>query len=81
MPKFYFHLTDHTEQLLDPEGVECANASSVEETAMCAARDIIAGDAQQGEIDMTCRIDVEDTSHKVVHSLEFEDAVSIKHAA
>ena len=47
--------------------------------SLLAARDIIAADAKDGEIDMTYRIDVEDTSQRIVHS-EFEDAVSIKRA-
>lgn len=39
------------------------------------------GRRHPGDIDMTYRIDVEDTSDKVVHTLEFEDAVTIKRAA
>ena len=81
MAKFYFHLQDGTDQLLDPEGVECATPKVVAAKAMDAARDIIAADAKSGDIDMTCRIDVEDTSDKIVHSLEFEEAVRIKRAA
>ena len=81
MAKFFFHLRDHTDELLDPEGVDCPNANAVAIKAMDAARDIIAGDAKEFAIDMTYRIDVEDRSNRIVHSLEFEKAVSIKRAA
>jgi hypothetical protein len=81
MAKFFFHLRDHTDQVLDPEGIECPNAAVVEAKAMEAARDIIGNDAKAGAIDMRYRIDVEDTSDRIVHTLEFEDAVSIQRAA
>jgi hypothetical protein len=81
MSKFYFHLRDRSEELLDLEGIDCPNANAIAVNALIAARDLIAGEANEGAIDMTQRIDVEDTSHKIVHSLEFEDAVSIKRAA
>jgi len=81
MAKFYFHLRNHTNQLLDPEGVECANADAGATKALEAARDIIAGDARAGLIDMSYRIDVEDTSDRIIHSIEFEDAVSIARSA
>jgi hypothetical protein len=81
MAKFYFHLRDQSEELLDLEGIDCPNANAIVVNALTSARDLIAGEANEGAIDMTQRIDVEDTSHTIVHSLEFEDAVTIKHAA
>lgn len=81
MTRYFFHLRDHTDQLLDPEGFDCPDASAVADQALKSARDLIAGDAITGEIDMRYRIDVEDTSENIVHSLEFEDAVAIKRAA
>jgi hypothetical protein len=81
MAKFYFHLRDQTHELLDLEGVDCPDATAVARNAMSSARDLIAGEANEGAIDMTQRIDVENASHKIVHSLEFEKAVSIKRAA
>jgi len=81
MAKFYFHLRDHTDQLLDPEGVDCPTAKVIATKALDAARDCISNDAQDGTIDMRYRIDVEDASHRIVHTVEFEDAVAITRAA
>lgn len=81
MALFFFQLRDSVDQFLDPDGLECASALVVATTALEAARDIIGNDAKAGEIDMRCRIDVEDTSGEIVHSLAFEDAVTIKRAA
>ena len=81
MAKFYFHLRDHTDELLDPEGVDCSNADVLADTALEAARDIISHDAAAGAVDMRYRIDVEDTSHRIVHTVEFEDAVTFTRAA
>jgi hypothetical protein len=77
MAKFYFHLRDRTDQLLDPEGLDCPSASAVATKALAAARHIISHDAAAGAIDLRYRIDVEDSSDTIVHSMEFEDAVSI----
>jgi hypothetical protein len=55
MAKFYFHLRDHIDDVLDPEGGECASADEVATKALASARDIISHDANQGEIDMRYR--------------------------
>ena len=81
MARFYFHLRDHTDELLDPEGVECANVQAIATKALSAARDLIAGDVKDGAIDLRYRIDVEDAASEIVHSIEFEDAVIIARAA
>jgi hypothetical protein len=81
MTKFYFHLRDHTDELLDPEGVECVDAHAIATKALSAARDCIAGDAKDGSIDLRYRIDVENAANTIVHSIEFEEAVVIARAA
>lgn len=81
MAKFYFHLRDDVDQILDPEGIDCLNADAVATKALAAARDLIADDAKSGMIDMRYRIDVEDTSGRLVHSVEFEGAVAITRTA
>lgn len=81
MARFYFHLRDDVNEVLDSEGVECPNAEVIATKALAAARDLIAADAKSGAIDMRYRIDVEDTQGEPVHSVQFEDAVSILRAA
>jgi hypothetical protein len=64
MPRYFMHLRDGTDEILDPEGV-LLSADAVAPAALAAARDCIAGDVRHDESDA------------VVHSLHFIDAVSI----
>ncbi len=76
MAKFFFHLRDGTDTLLDPDGVELA-PSAVPAAALRAARDCIAHDAKAGRINLNQRITVEDEAGAAVHVIEFVDAVEI----
>jgi hypothetical protein len=75
--RYYFHLRDGTDRLLDPEGTELASLETVEQITLFEARSIISGDALEGRIKLDYHIDVEDASGTIVHSLEFEKAVTI----
>lgn len=76
MPRYFMHLMDDTEVMLDPDGIEMA-ADAVERAALTAARDCMAGDVRDGRLDLRFRIDVHDESGKLVHRLPFADAVEL----
>lgn len=76
MARYFLHLRDGADEILDPEGVELPE-SAIVGTVLASARDCIAGDAHRGEIDLRYRIDVHDESGKLVHSLPFAKAVTI----
>ena len=76
MARYFLHLMDSVDQILDPEGMEMA-ADAVPGAALLAARDCIAGDVKNGRIDLHYRIDVHDDAGKLVHSLPFADAVEV----
>lgn len=76
MPRFFMHLHDGVDRLLDEEGL-VLSTDEVAQAALDAARDCIAGDVRKGRIDMRSRIDVEDQGGAVVHTLRFGDAVTI----
>jgi hypothetical protein len=76
MPRYYFHLRDSVDVVLDPEGLEMP-AEAISGAALMQARDCMAGDVKSGKIDFHYRIDVHDESGAVVHTLAFEDAVEI----
>lgn len=78
MAKFFFHLVDSIDVLLDPEGCEM-HADQVAGSALSQARSIIAHDAIAGEIDFKYRIEVRDAADALVHGLTFSDAVKIVH--
>lgn len=80
MTRFYFHLRDHVDEVLDPEGVELT-ADAIAHQALVQARDCMAGDVRNGRLDLRYRIEVEDEAQQIVHCLAFTDAVEIVPAA
>jgi hypothetical protein len=78
MPRYYFHLRDGEDVLLDPEGRELSHPGAVEQMALNEARAIIADDALGGKIKLLQRIDVENEAGVLIHRLLFVDAVSIE---
>jgi hypothetical protein len=77
MPKFFFHLRDGADLLLDPDGTEIPE-EALAGAALSQARDCIAGDVHHGRIRLDCRIDVHAEDGRLVHSLPFVDAVEIE---
>jgi hypothetical protein len=76
MPRYFLHLIDGTNMLLDPDGV-LMPPEMVERVALRAARDCIAGDVHHGRLDLGLRIEVLSQSGEVVHRLKFSDAVEV----
>ena len=77
MARYYFHLRDGQDVLLDPEGREIGDISQIPALALKDARSMISQDALAGKIRLDQSIDVLDMSGKVVHHLPFRDAISI----
>ena len=77
MPRYYFHLRDGMDVLLDPEGRDVSSLAQVESQTLIEAREIIAHEAREGLVKLSYHLDVQDASGAVVHRLEFEDAVEI----
>ncbi len=77
MPLYYFHLRDGEDILLDPEGTDLDGEVAIAKATLAAARSLISDDALNGHISLHYHIDVEDEAGKVVHSLAFDDAVTI----
>ena len=76
MPRYFLHLRDSTDEVLDPEGVEIP-ADAIAGVALLQARDCMAGDVKGGRLDLHFRIDVHDERGKIIHTLPFADAVEV----
>lgn len=76
MPRYFLHLKDSIEVVLDPEGVEM-RVEAIPGVALAAARDCMSGDVKAGRLDLRYRIDVHDEDGERVHSLSFADALEI----
>lgn len=74
MTKFFFHLNDGHDRLLDPDGL-LMPIEAVPGAALHQARDCIAGDVQIGRLDLHYRIEVHNEAGEIIHSLDFRDAV------
>ena len=76
MPRYFLHLRDHVDVILDPDGVEMP-ADAIPGVTLVAARDCMAGDVKTGRLDLRSRIEVHDEGGQLVHSLTFPDALEI----
>ena len=76
MPRYFLHLRDGSDEMLDPEGSEMPE-HAIAGAALAAARDCLAADVKKGRLDLRYRIDVEDNEGRLVHSLAFADAIEI----
>ena len=74
MARYFFHLRDGEDILLDPEGIELADIEAVQKKALESARDTLSHDMKDGVLDLKYRIDVEDAGGTVVYSLPLRDA-------
>lgn len=77
MARYYFHLRDGNDRVIDPEGREIDDPSRIPAMALREARSMIGHDATRGEIRLGQSIDVLDDKGELVHHLSFRDAVSI----
>ena len=76
MARYFMHLMDDIDQVLDDEGV-LMSEEAVVGAALLAARDCMAGDIRTGRLRLDQRIDVHDEGGELVHTLSFKDAVEI----
>jgi hypothetical protein len=80
MARYYFHLVDGTDILLDPEGIEIADGA-IAQKALRHARSMIASDVLNGEINLCYAIEVKDEPGNLVHRLPFGEAVRVREPA
>ena len=77
MSRYYLHLRDHFDELIDPEGVEFADLKELKRAVVEASRDVMCGDVRNGLIDLRYRIDAENEAGAVIYTLAFSAAVQI----
>nr|WP_314444075.1 hypothetical protein [uncultured Sphingomonas sp.] len=77
MPRYFLHLRDGSDDLLDPDGKVVDDLEALRSYVLMNARDCIAGDLKNGVIDLRYRIDAEDEAGSLVYSLPFKHAFSI----
>lgn len=48
MARYYMHLRDGTEQILDPDGLDYPSVDALRKAVLIAARDLMTGDIREG---------------------------------
>ena len=77
MPRYFMHLRDGSDEMLDAEGKDFASLDELRTAVLFSARDLMAGDIRNGVLDLRFRIDAEDEHGAIVYALPFESAVNI----
>lgn len=77
MARFYMHLSNGNGFTEDEEGVELEDENAAREKALSGARDLMAGDLREGELNLSSFIEVEDEAHRLLFTLHFSDAVKL----
>lgn len=77
MTRYFLHLRDGTDELLDPDGLELSTLEALRKVVLANARDVMAGDVRNGIVDFRFRIDAEDEAGTIIYSLPFQHAVSV----
>ena len=79
MARYFLHLKDSVEQVLDPEGSEFESLDALKRKALEAARDVMAHDVLSGHLDLNFRIEAQNDAGGVVLLLPFKEAISIRY--
>ena len=74
MARYYFHLRDGSDQLLDPDGIELQDQRAIEAAALRAARDTLSHELRAGRLDLRYRIDVEMADGMIIHTIDLAEA-------
>ena len=78
MSRYFLHLRDGTDELLDPEGSFFDDLEQLRAAVLAGARDVMANELKSaGTVDLRYRIDAEDENGNIVFSLPFADAAHI----
>ena len=78
MARYYLHLRDGIDDILDEEGVEYRDVAAVRKAVLEAARDVLANEIRsEGVINLHYRIDAEGEDGEVVCSLPFAEAATV----
>jgi hypothetical protein len=77
VPRFYFHLCNGGGFAEDEEGTEHQDLAAARANAIRGLRDIMAGELQQGDLNLGSFIEIEDENHQLLMTVPFEEAVKV----
>jgi hypothetical protein len=78
MPRYFLHIHNSHGAAEDDEGVEANSLSEARELAVAGIRSLLAAEAANGEMNFKGRIEISDAARKVLLSVPFAEALSVK---
>jgi hypothetical protein len=78
MTRYFLHVHNSHGDAEDDEGLEAGSLSEAREKAVKGIRSLLAAEAENGEINFKGRIEISDESGKIVLTVPFTDALSVK---
>ena len=77
MTRYFLHLRDGVDQLLDEEGSDYPDTAALKKAVLHAARDTMSHEVLDGHLNLRPHIDAEDGAGAIVHRLDFTDAITL----
>ena len=77
MSRYFFHLRDGVDYLLDPEGVELAALGAAKAYATRSAYSIMAAELGHGKLDLSVHIEIVNAEGAVLATVYFRDLVTV----
>jgi hypothetical protein len=76
--RYFLHIHNSHGDAEDDEGLDAGSLAEAQERAVNGIRLLLGAEAANGEINFRGRIDISDEAGKVLLSVPFKDAVSVK---
>ena len=77
MARYFFHLCDGRDVIMDPDGREIDDPRKIAVLALKEARWCISQDALDGQIDLGQSIEVRDEAGELFHLIRLAEAVTV----
>ena len=77
MPRYYFHVRDGADLLLDEEGAEFPGRDGALAEAISSARDIVASQVRDGQVVGDALIEITDESGQLVETLQMRSVIRL----
>lgn len=77
MQRYFFNVQDRYGYLVDPDGIEHADAAMARRTAVASGRSLLGEDLAQGVLDLNARIEVMNDAGSIVHRVSFAECVLV----
>ncbi len=77
MPVFCLHIYHRDMSARDEEGLELASLEAARNEAIAGARGIMRDDLRNGRLSLGSRIEIEDSSGRVLATVPFREAITV----